>query len=233
MRRPLAVAVAAARARALLTGCLTTQTRTEADPLAPGEQSRLDEPGRNRAEALGHLRLDLSDLCLTVEETGYDDSLPGIMWFGDEDSDMRLELIGPNGTLESTTRSVKVKADTNNRIRMIEWFVSEDTGAESRARLEADAEMLGLSADDLELWDLSVQGVRSGENESHLWVIGLGVSPTGFVMDIQGNYNERTDNETYIYAIYLEPRYNTPEVKANWGNRGSTIIPDLDDDWTC
>ena len=234
MRRPLTVAITIALSGALLTGCLTTQTRTDPDPLAPGEQSRLDEPGRERAEALGHLRLDLSDLCLTVEETGFDYLNTGIMWFGDENSDMRLELIGPDGTLESTTRSVKVHTNLNrDSIDMVEWFVSEDTGAESRARLEADADMLGLSHDDLELWDLRVDGVRSGEDESHLWVIGLGVSPTGFVMDVSGSYNADTDNEVYIYAIYLDPAYNTPDAKASWSDWLAPRIVQDDDDWTC
>ena len=218
-------------AGALLTGCVITN-RIEADPLAPGEQSRLDEPGRERAEALGHLRLDLSDLCLTVEETGFDYLNTGIMYFGDENRDMRLDLIGPDGALESTTRSVSIHTNLNrDSIDMIEWFVSEDTAEQSRARLETDAAILGLSDDDLELWDLSAEHVRSGEDESHLWTIGQSISSTGFVMITQGNAS--LDNEVYIYSILLNPAYNTPEVKATWYGFGADVEPIFDDDWTC
>ena len=233
MKRPLAAMITAGLAGALLTGCVITN-RIEADPLAPGEQSRLDEPGRDRAEALGHLRLDLSDLCLTVEETGFDYLNTGIMYFGDENRDMRLDLIGPDGTLESTTRSVSIHTNLNrDSIDMIEWFVSEDTAEQSRARLETDAAILGLSDDDLELWDLSAEHVRSGEDESHLWTIGQSISSTGFVMITQGNAS--LDNEVYIYSILLNPAYNTPEATATWSGIGSAddADPIFDDDWTC
>ena len=223
--------ITAGLAGALLTGCVITNW-IEADPLAPGEQSRLDEPGRERAKALGHLRLDLSDLCLTVEETGFPNPERGPIRFGSETHEIRVELIGPDGTLESTTRHLAVYPNDNGTsIDRIEWFVSEDTAEQSRARLETDAAILGLSDDDLELWDLSAEHVRSGEDESHLWTIGQSISSTGFVMSTQGNAS--LDNEVYIYSIFLNPAYNTPEVRAAWCGFGADVEPIFDDDWTC
>ena len=233
MRRLVAVATVTILGGALLTGCLI-QPKVDYQPLAPGEQSRLDEAGQDRIKSIGHLRLDLSDLCLTVEEVGFPNPQLGSERFGTEDRDIEMELIGPLGTLQSSTRAVTTYPDANaGRISMVEWFVSEDNAAESRARLEADAAMLGLSDEVIDGWSDWVEGVKTGEFENSLKVIGLGVSPTGFVMDIQGNYNATTNNEVYIYAIYLNPAFNTPEVKAAWGDYPSEVEPVFDDDWTC